>query len=443
VIPLRSLWAGACALLALWAGGPAIAADTPASETLDALVARALEKVPSLASVQATARAQRARENAAESPYWPQVALAASYARLNGVFPAAFNGAPLDNSSGNVTLRQLITNFGQTDAQVAVATAAAEASEAQVRASAVQVSFTVRQAYLQWAQARGLEAQAQAQVKNAEQLRTRAQSFFTHGARPRIDVTRAEVVVAQARAGLVDARNQVEIARRTLETAIGGEAVSGEPAFPAEPPLVRAPLSEIEALARRVHPTLAVSQAQLRGAEASVQLTQRLSMPDLSFNATGGARTQAFAAAPAWQAGLNLGMPLFTGFNIQQQQEAAAEVQKAVKADLRDRELQVLLGVDRAHIAISGARERLAALKVALSSAQENFKLAQNRYRDGVGSIIEVSDAQTLLAGAEAELVRGTGNLHLAIADLERAVGLTGLEPAPLSRPISLLQKEN
>lgn len=405
---------------------PALAAEVA---SLDALVARALDQVPSLESARATASAQRAREGVASAPYWPQVSAAANYARLQGVFPAAFNGPAIDNSAANVTLRQMVYNFGQTDAQVAAARATADAGEAQMRLAAVQVAFTVRQAYLQWAQARGLEAQTTAQVKNAERLLTRAQSFFKHGARPRIDVTRAEVVLAQARAGLVDARNQVEIARRTLETAIGGSAVAGEPSFPAEPALAKSALPELEALARRTHPQLVAGSALVRGAEANAQLTRRLQLPELSVNAVGGMRQQALQTAPNWQAGVNLAVPLLTGGALQSQQEAADAVHRAARADLADRDLQVTLGVQRAHLAMAGAREKLVALRVAFKSAQENFTLAQNRYRDGVGSIIEVSDAQTLLASAEAEVVRGTANVHLAIADLERAIGLTGLEP--------------
>jgi outer membrane protein TolC len=246
-------------------------------------------------------------------------------------------------------------------------------------------------------------------------------------------VTRAEVLVAQTNAALVDARNQVEIARRALETAIGGGRVAGEPSFPAEPALVKAPLADLEALARRIHPTLGVAGAQVRGAEANRRVAERVGMPDLSANALGGLRSQSAIYAPDYQAGVNLAMPLFTGFNIQSQQEAALEAVRAAKADYKDRDLQLMLAVDRAHLAIAGAREKLAALKVARASAQETFQLGQTRYREGVGSIIEISDAQTLLAQAEADVVRQTSTYHLAIAELERAVGLTGLEPETAS----------
>lgn len=398
--------------------------------SVDALVQRALQQVPALASAQASARAQRAREGAAGAGYYPQVGLAANYSRLQGVYPAPINGAPIDTGAANVTLRQELFNFGLTDAQVAAARAGAEASEAAARATAVQVAYNVRQAYLQWAQARALEAQTTIQVKNAETLRARAESFFKHGARPRIDVTRADVVLAQTKAALVDARNQVELARRSLETAVGGGAIAGTPTFPAEPALVRQPLADLEALARQGHPTLASAGALVRGAQANVQLAHRLGMPDLSANALGGMRAQSLNAAPDWQAGVNLAMPLYTGGQLQHQQRAAEEAVTAAQADLQDRDQQLMLGVDRAYLAISGAREKLAALQVALTSAHENFQLAQNRYRDGVGSIIEVSEAQALLAQAQSDVVRQTSTYHLAIADLERAVGLTGLEPA-------------
>jgi outer membrane protein TolC len=415
--------------------GQASVADAAEATSLDGLVALALEQVPSLQAAQATARAQRAREGVAGSPFWPQVGVAANYGQLQGVFPSTFNGPVVDNGAANLTLRQLITNFGQTEAQVGMARATADAGVAQSKAVAVQVAFNVRQAYLQWVQARGLEAQSRSQLHNAEQVLARAESFVRHGARPRIDATRAEVLVAQARAALVDALNQVEVARRTLETAVGGTPVTGEPAFPAEPDLARLPVDLLRVIAHREHPSLIAGQALVRGAEATVRLTERQHWPDLSLNAAGGLREQGLQLAPNWQAGVSLAMPILTGGNLQHQHEAALEARTAAEAEFRDRALQVHLGVYRAHLALTGAREKRVALALAVKAAQETHRLAQNRYRDGVGSIIEISEAQTLLANAEAELVRGTANVHLAIAELQRALGLAMPTRRPATAP--------
>jgi outer membrane protein TolC len=251
-----------------------------------------------------------------------------------------------------------------------------------------------------------------------------------HGVRPDIDVTRAEVAVARARAELVDAVNGVEIAHRTLETALGGEPVEGEPALPAEPDLARADRTRLVALARRVHPTLVAAAASLRGVQASLAGAERLAWPDVSASGLYGLRAQDTSVGPGWQAGVNVSVPIFTGFAITRQQEAAREAERAARATYRDRELEVALGVTRAHIALGGARERLVALRAAHASARLNHRQAETRYRNGVGSIIEVSEAQTLLATAQAEVVRGEAGYHLAIAQLTRAVGLTGLEPA-------------
>ena len=89
----------------------------------------------------------------------------------------------------------------------------------------------------------------------------------------------------------------------------------------------------------------------------------------------------------------------------------------------------MLLGVDNAYLAIAGAFARLPATAAELKSAQENLFQAEGRYRAGVGSIIEVSDAQTLLATAQGDQLRAAAAYHLAIADLIAAVGLTGTEP--------------
>jgi outer membrane protein TolC len=68
------------------------------------------------------------------------------------------------------------------------------------------------------------------------------------------------------------------------------------------------------------------------------------------------------------------------------------------------------------------------AAKAAVDAARANLAQAQGRYRSGVGSIIEVADAQSLLAQAQGDWVRATTSYHLAIASLQRALGTTGTE---------------
>ncbi|MBC7544497.1 MAG: TolC family protein [Candidatus Sericytochromatia bacterium] len=415
---------GALACAGLLGIRPAIAAPV----AMDGLVKRSLEQVPSVKSSQAAVLAQRARVGVASAAYWPQVAANAGYVRSAGVFPATISSPQVNSSSAGLALRQLVWNFGKTDAQVDAATANLETLTQQARLRAIDVAYGVRLAYLQWAEARGVAASHVEQVRKAQRLLDQANHFFKAGVRSRIDVTRAEVAVARAKAALVTARLAIDQARRSLETASGGQSVDGEPFFPEAAALTRASASDITTSAMNSHPTILAGKAQLATIHAASLTAERAYWPDVNLDASGGARVRDTDYGPTWQAGVTVGMPVFNGFALSRQQEAASESERAAGYDLEQARQQVALGVDRAYISLAGTKARLAADKEALRSAQENHRQAESRYRAGVGSIIEESDAQALLAAAEADLTRSLSAYALAVADLQRAAGLTGLE---------------
>lgn len=118
--------------------------------------------------------------------------------------------------------------------------------------------------------------------------------------------------------------------------------------------------------------------------------------------------------------------PLFAPA-VNSQVRAAESQEASVKANLHSRRLEILRDVDNAYLGLEGAKERVPAAKAALDAARANLSQAQGRYRAGVGSIIEVADAQSLLATAHADWVRAQTSYHLAIADLQRAMGVTGV----------------
>ena len=69
------------------------------------------------------------------------------------------------------------------------------------------------------------------------------------------------------------------------------------------------------------------------------------------------------------------------------------------------------------------AEQRIAATQTAVASAQENFRLAQGRFDAGVGTILELTDAQLFLTQAQNEEARALADYRVALAALERATG--------------------
>lgn len=394
---------------------------------MDDLVAKALAQSPNVQAANSTLAAQEARIGVARSSYWPQVALTTGTSQTTSASPSQTTATPFNLTNAGLSVQQSLFTFGKLDAAVDQAQAASEAARAQAALTAVEVAYGTRAAYLNWAQAAGLEAQAGEQVRYAQATLAEANARFKTGLAARLEVTRAQTALAQAQAALAAARATTAQSRRTLAAAIGQTTpVDGTPVFPAEPAVAKRPLADVEAAALE-HPTLHTGQAQLAQAEATRRAAEVAGMPELTANASYGVRARDFQGAQNWAAGLNLSWPLFTGYSVTNQAEAARQSEATSRANLDARRLEILRDVDNAYLALSGAKERVPAAKSAVDSARENLVQAQGRYRAGVGSIIEVADAQQLVASAQADWVRATTSYHLAIADLQRAMGVTGV----------------
>ena len=393
---------------------------------MEELVDQALMKAPAVSGAAATIRAQDALAQAARSAYWPQLELNAGLAQTTSVSPSQTNATPFSLGTTSLAVRQQIFTFGKVAAAVELADAQAEAARAQAALTAAEVAFGVRQSYLAWTQAQGIEAQLAEQVGFTGATVAEARARFKAGAAPRLDVTRAETAIAQARASLATARATTGQARRSLAAAIGETSpVAGEPAFPPVLAIASRPLAELQQAALR-HPSLRAQDAELAQARAASNAADRAGLPDISGDASYGIRARDFAGAPNYQFGVSANWPLFTGFNVTHRAEAAHARADAVLQARAGVRLAVLRDVDNAHMALDGARQALPAAKAALDAARANLAQARGRYRGGVGSIIEVADAQSLLATAQADHVRATAAFHLAIANLQRALGATG-----------------
>lgn len=410
----------------LWSSLAWSASAEPAS--LDGLVRRALDEHPSLQSARQSAAAQAERVGVANAPNLPQVNLNSSLQYSTNVSNAQTSAQPFALSTAGLSLRQQLYDFGKTGAEVAVARANADLSLFAAESQAVEVAYGVRQAYMQWVRATGLETQARTRLDSAARLHAQADAFWKAGRRSKIDATRAAAGLAQARADLIAAHTATEQATRALSAAVGQDSpVALEPAFPQLPSEAAQPFATLEKAALARHPALQTSAVRIHRADAALQSAEKVNLPDINLDVSYGVRARDLTPGQNWTAGVGMNVPLFNGFSNDRQRAAAGSDLAATEASARDQALQVRAALQRAHLALAGTRDRLPASQASVSSAKENLALAEGRYQSGVGSIIEVSDAQALLASAESELVRAQTDYHLAAADLLRAAGLTGI----------------
>src|SRR5213080_781149 len=421
---------------------PAQAAPPPATErapiagrtlTLDECIAIALEAQPRIQATLSDYAAARYRVNQALSPLLPQLSglVSATRSQSNLTVTSQTTGQTIqipssrqlsDTFLAQVQLSQLLFDFGKNLAATEAARKLAEVAVEDVELQRQLISLAVKEAYTNILFAgRLIRVQEQA-VQRAELNLRSAKGFFEVGTRPKSDVARAEVDVANARVDLIRARNALRSAIVALNIAM---AIDVDTPTEVQDNLVFEAVGldrpQLRADSLRQRPEYRQAKLRASAAEATERQTFRNFFPDVTgTGAYGGAQTP---LNESWSATLSLNWSLFDGGSrIARYQEAKANLEGA-RARVRSTELDIVQNVEQAEIAVEEAQERILAAQTLVASAQENFRLAQGRFDAGVGTILELTDAQLALTQAQHTEAQALADYRIALARLDRAVG--------------------
>ncbi len=124
-----------------------------------------------------------------------------------------------------------------------------------------------------------------------------------------------------------------------------------------------------------------------------------------------------------FQANLRLSLPIFTGFSRSLRVSQARAQELDADEDVRARRLQVRSDVHARYLGMQTSYQAIAVQEANRRSARDQLRLAQDRYRLGAGTSLEVSDAQNAVQQAEGDYVNAVYDYHKAVAALEAAVG--------------------
>lgn len=126
-----------------------------------------------------------------------------------------------------------------------------------------------------------------------------------------------------------------------------------------------------------------------------------------------------------FRANLTVSLPLFTGFGRTLRLSQARAQQEDADEDVRARRLSVRTEVHARYLGLQTAYQAISVQASSRESARDQLRLAQERYRLGAGTALELSDAQNAVQRAEGDYVTAVYDYHKAIAALEAAVGRT------------------
>jgi outer membrane protein len=124
-----------------------------------------------------------------------------------------------------------------------------------------------------------------------------------------------------------------------------------------------------------------------------------------------------------FQANLRVSLPIFTGFGRSLRVSQAEADEDDADEDARAQRLQVRSDVHARFLALQTSYQAIAVQSANREAARDQLRLAQDRYRLGAGTSLEVSDAQNAVQRAEGDYVNSVYDYHKAVAALEAAVG--------------------
>ena len=294
----------------------------------------------------------------------------------------------------NMQGRQLIYDFGKTAALVDEAQAGSRVAAGELERVRDLVVQNVRQSYFGVLQARRLVAVADAALARSELNLRSARGFFDVGTKPKSDVTRAEVEVANARVGVIRARNLVRFSetqprQRPRPRRDGADRDRRHPHLRARgdrPGAARRGGAREPARAPAgPGPAGRVARPVGRGPRAVPPRPHGERQRGLHRRRRGDRhrRVAGVAFSEQWSITGQLSWNLFEGFFTQNRVKETQALIETARANYESIELQVRLEVEQAYIAVVEADERIGATEKAIESARENLRLGPGPLRRG------------------------------------------------------------
>jgi outer membrane protein len=416
----------------------------PAALTLAQAESNTRQHLPQILSAHAGTLAAQAVERQARAPLLPQVNGAATYRRTTGNFAPSAGSVPSGVGNGGVVqahntldtfnswsfgvaVQQLLYDFGETLDRWRAARTSAEAQR-EAEANVVQQSLVaVRTAFFIARATKALVAVSREAVDNQQHRLDQTVGFVNAGRYPEINLATARTNLAAARVLLVTAENNYAVARAQLNLAMGVEQSTDYDVADDTFPAVAGEDGDAEALvdeAKKTRPDVRAIVLAVRAQTLALRSAWEQYAPALStgmnLNAAGVDLTN---MAYNWTANITLSVPIFNGLGTQAQVDQQKALLAQSEASLEQSRQQVRVDVVSARLAVRAAKENLSAGGEALTNAREQLRLAQGRYGAGVGSIIELNDAQLAVTTAAAQVVQAEYNLSTARSLLVKALG--------------------
>ena len=415
--------------------------------TLEESIDIALKNSLTIHSAKEGVDAAVARRREAATGFLPKFNTTYSYTRLNeepfnrfanlpaGVFIP--NGTEIivgtqNNYYWTFEARQPLFTGGGLIANYQASQIAEDAARIEEGAKHQDVIRDVKITYFNILRAQRIKEAADQSVEMLTAHREVADNFFKVGMIPKNDLLHAEVELANGRQNLTKAQNGVELAKARFNTVLKRKIFA-----PVQivdilnyQPLERQ-LDECLDIALKTRPELKISALKVEQAGKMVRMAQSEYFPTLSlvgnytrYGDHPSVSGSDYRDAENWSvmgvASWNFWEWGRTKFRV----DAGRARENQALDESKELNDLIILEIKHAYLNLQEAEKQIAVSEKVIEQANENFRIAQERFRENVATTTDVLDAQTLLTKAKADYANALGDFNINRAILDRAMGI-------------------
>jgi outer membrane protein TolC len=336
-----------------------------------------------------------------------------------------------------ISLSYLVFDLGGRGGTIESAKQRAIAADLAHNATVGNVVLQVESTLFSFLTTRALREAQVATVQEAQADTAAAEERMRVGVATLEEVLQTRTALAQAQYQLATLEGNLLAARGDLAAAMGLPANARfEIPNVTEKEQVCEVTASVDTLINRaiaLRPEIAEARASAASLAAQVRVARSAGYPALTLSSTGSYTNSSTVTATGRNLSFVLGVqiPIFNGFARQYDVRAARAQYDAGLAQVASTQQQVTVQVFASYAALQTATKRITAAEQLLSSAQQSSDVAVGRYREGVGTIVDVLLARSALATARAEEIQARWEWHTALAQLAHDAGTLDLSGKP------------
>jgi outer membrane protein len=400
---------------------------------LEEFIEIALQHNPAVDAARNQVMAAEGRSTQAVSGYLPQLSASGEAARVH-----IKDLVPTDEDnvlSGSVSGDQLIFDFGKTTGSIAAAGHQVDAAKAFLNSVGSDLINSVKSAYYAVLANYYLIQVANEQVDSYQKHYERAFEYYKAGVKSKIDVTNAQVELANSDLQLLQSQFALKSSKVNLEKIIGTAPDNGNylvkmtdhdfSEFISLLADIPGSLQDLLQKASLQRPDLMQAQKEIATLESLLTSARGDYWPEIGAKASYNTYdTDIVTLQDQWQLGIGLDWQFFSGFRTNGEVAEAKSNLRSSRAQLRDVELTIIQEVSDSYHLAQEKRDSVFLADKILKLAKENLDLADERYKTGLGDMIEFNDAQLRFTAARSNLVTTFFDYNTALASLDNAIGL-------------------